>query len=364
MNMIEKRIAAGETITAHPHRVLAYMAMAMYDATIVTWNAKYTYKRSRPSDFDPRLNPVVAVPDSPSYPSEHAAVAAAAAGVLAYLFPDQANFYQKLAAEAAASRVAAGVQYPSDASAGLELGRQVAQNVIQRMANDGYTLAWAGSVPTGRCLWTGSNPGGVTAPNWKPILLSSPGEFRPAPPPDCASDEMKAEVALVKNFTRTFNTNQKAYYWQSAEGRETWPYILAERWMFEDTTDRNPPRAARAYALLAAAEYDAYIASQDGKFTYWYLRPNQLDPGITPLFAVPNFPSYPSNHAVFSYTRAEVLAYLFPAGADEARGVGKEASDSRIWAGIHYPVDVQAGMRIGQAVAHKFIEWAQQDGSQ
>ena len=87
MNMMEKRIASGETITAHPHRVLAYLAMAMYDATIVAWNAKYTYKRSRPSDFDPRLNPVVAVPDSPSYPSEHAAVAAAAAGVLATLFP-------------------------------------------------------------------------------------------------------------------------------------------------------------------------------------------------------------------------------------------------------------------------------------
>ena len=92
MNMIEKRIAAGETITAHPHRVLAYMAMAMYDATIVAWNAKYTYKRSRPSDFDPRLNPVVAVPDSPSYPSEHAAVAAAAAGVLGLLIPGSSQW--------------------------------------------------------------------------------------------------------------------------------------------------------------------------------------------------------------------------------------------------------------------------------
>jgi membrane-associated phospholipid phosphatase len=89
-----------------------------------------------------------------------------------------------------------------------------------------------------------------------------------------------------------------------------------------------------------------------------------LDPGITPLFAVPNFPSYPSNHAVFSFARAEVLAYLFPSGAVEARAVGKEASDSRIWAGIHYPADIQAGMRIGQAVALKFIEWTQQDGSQ
>ncbi len=35
----------------------------------------------------------------------------------------------------------------------------------------------------------------------------------------------------------------------------------------------------------------------------------------TPLFAVPNFPSYPSNHATFSSARSEVMAYLFPTRA-------------------------------------------------
>lgn len=41
MDMIESRIAANETITAHPHRVLAYLAMAMYDATVAAWDSKY-----------------------------------------------------------------------------------------------------------------------------------------------------------------------------------------------------------------------------------------------------------------------------------------------------------------------------------
>jgi len=134
--------------------------------------------------------------------------------------------------------------------------------------------------------------------------------------------------------------------------------------MFEDRMDQDAPRVARAYALLAAAEYDAYIASQDGKFTYWYLRPHQLDPSITPLFAVPNFPSYPSNHAVFSATRAEVLAYLFPTRAELARTMAKEAADSRIWAGIHYAIDAEAGMQVGRSVAQKFVEWARNDGAE
>ncbi|HZT37961.1 MAG TPA: phosphatase PAP2 family protein [Bryobacteraceae bacterium] len=364
MDLIESRIAANETITAHPHRVLAYLAMAMYDATIAAWESKYAYNRPRPSQLDPSIKTAVAVPDSPSYPSEHAATAAAAAGVLGYFLPNEADSLQRLAEEDARSRIYAGVQYPSDYTAGFELGRQVAAKVIERIANDGYTLTWTGAVPTGPCMWTGTNPGGVTATSWKTLLLSSPSEFRPAAPPDCHSPEMAAQVATVKEFQRTFIASQRAFYWQSAEGRETWPYIFAEKWMFEDRMDRNPPRVARAYALLTAAQYDAYIASQDGKFAYWYLRPHQLDPSITPLFAVPNFPSYPSNHAVFSAARAEVLAYLFPARAELARATAKEASESRIWAGIHYPIDAEAGMQVGRSVAQKFIDWARSDGSE
>jgi hypothetical protein len=110
--------------------------------------------------------------------------------------------------------------------------------------------------------------------------------------------------------------------------------------------------------------FDAFIASQDSKFAYWYIRPSQLDTSITPLFPVPNFPSYPSNHAVFSATRSEILAYLFPDHADFARALANQAADSRIWVGIHYQMDKDAGMALGNQVAQRFIEWANPDGSQ
>ena len=88
----------------------------------------------------------------------------------------------------------------------------------------------------------------------------------------------------------------------------------------------NPPKAARVYALIAISFFDSFIvASQDGKFTYWYIRPSQLDPGIVPLFPVPPFPSYPSNHSTFSATRSQILAYLFPLHADEILALGQEA---------------------------------------
>jgi membrane-associated phospholipid phosphatase len=174
-------------------------------------------------------------------------------------------------------------------------------------------------------------------------------------------------VATVKNFPRSltaFATNQRAMYWQSPEGLNSWPYVYANKWMFEGKLDKNPPRWARAYALIAASMFDSFIASQDGKFAYWYIRPPQLEPAIVPLFPVPNFPSYPSNHSTFSATRSEMLAYLFPDRADFIRAVGKEAGDSRIWAGIHYPIDNAAGAALGKSVVQKFIAWANADGSQ
>ena len=76
---------------------------------------------------------------------------------------------------------------------------------------------------------------------------------------------------------------------------------------------------------------------------------------------MPNFPSYPSNHSVLSTARSEILAYLFPTRSDFIRMLGKEAGDSRVWGGLHYEMDNQAGVELGRAVAEKFIARAKTD---
>ena len=184
-------------------------------------------------------------------------------------------------------------------------------------------------------------------------------------PPACDSAELLADLATVRNTPRgptAFGTNSKAFYWQSPEGLNTWVYRYVDRWLSEDHLDKNPPRAARAYALVSAVLFDAFIASQDGRYATGH-------PAITTgfddhaIFPVPNHPSYPSNHSTFSNARAEILAYLFPTRADFARGLGVESGLSRIWAGIHYPMDNAAGTALGKSVAGVFIDWANSDGS-
>ncbi|HBY64340.1 MAG TPA: PA-phosphatase, partial [Solibacterales bacterium] len=280
----------------------------------------------------------------------------------------EAHQFEIWAEEAGKSRLFAGVEMPTDYFAGRDLGKRVAEQVIAKARADGSDLPWTGTVPTGPCQWTGTNPGNVTGANWKPLLLASPSEFRPAPPPPCGSAEAAAELAAVKSFPRSltssnFGTNAKAFYWQTPEGVFPWALVHMNRWVLEDRMEDAPARAARAYALIGAAGYDAFIASQDGKYAYWYPRPAQVDSTLVPLFPAPNFPSYPSNHSVLSTSRGELLAYLFPDRAAFIRAQAKEAGDSRIWAGIHFPMDNRAGVNLGTDIAKKYIAWAESDGS-
>src|ERR1700682_4278637 len=90
LDLISNRSFTGAPMTTFPHRVYTYLALAMYDATVATWESKYFYNRPRPTQVMAALKPRLTVPHSPSYPSEHAATAAAAAAVLSYFFPTEA----------------------------------------------------------------------------------------------------------------------------------------------------------------------------------------------------------------------------------------------------------------------------------
>ncbi len=98
----------------------------------------------------------------------------------------------------------------------MALGRQVAVLVIARGKSDGTDAKWTGSVPTGPGKWTGTNPILPMAGTWKPWVLSLPGEFRPGPPVAYDSSEKVAELAEIKSFPRTPQTNNEALFWEAA----------------------------------------------------------------------------------------------------------------------------------------------------
>lgn len=337
-------------------RGMALLNVAVYDAMVAAWEAKNMYHRLRPSQVDGTLSTLVDVPNSPSYPSEHAVAAGAASTILAYLFPDNTALFAEKAEAAARSRLVAGVQYPSDVEAGLALGRAVAEQVIAHAKADGADAVWDGVMPTEPGHWTGQNPVAPMAGTWKPWVLSSGSELRPPAPPAADSEQLQAELTALETFTPTFGTTAAAFFWQSPAGALPYIYNNTARLLFENQLDQNPPQAALVYAAVAAAQHDAFIACYDAKYTYWSVRPSQLDPTFKSLFPNPNFPSYPSAHGCGSGAVATVLSALFPADAAALMANAQEAGNSRLWAGIHFQSDVDAGLALGLKVGEMVIE--------
>jgi membrane-associated phospholipid phosphatase len=355
--------------TPRGERALALVHVAIYDAMVAAWDSKYAYNRPRPSRLDKDFTTVIPNPRSPSYPSEHAVAAGAASAVLAYLFPSDAQSILAQADAAGRSRLLAGVQYPSDVQAGLDLGREVATLVIARAQTDGSNATFSGAIPNGPCNWKGTNPAEPLAGTWKTWVLSTGSEFRPGPPPACDSTQEAAELAEVKSFPRVlpaagaaFVPESDGFFWQ---GRAVsfWSDLLDKK-IFEYRMENDPPRAARAYAIQSITGYDSMVACWDGKYTYWAIRPFQLDATTKTLFTTPNHPSYPSAHACVSGGNAGALSYLFPQDAPFFQAQADEAAESRLWSGIHFRSDINAGLALAQKVTQAVVDRVQQDGSQ
>ena len=152
--------------------------------------------------------------------------------------------------------------------------------------------------------------------------------------------------------TRTRAQDSIARFWGLEGGTFTPPgYWNREASTLVVRHHLSERRAAALLALLNMVAMDGIIASHDAKYAYWCIRPSQADPAITLSLPLPNFPAYPSNHATISAAMAEVLAATFPREADRLRAAADEAALSRVYGGIHYRFDGEAGLTLGRRVA-------------
>ncbi|MDQ2900934.1 MAG: phosphatase PAP2 family protein, partial [Acidobacteriota bacterium] len=300
------QIATQELLKRNTPAPLATRALA----TVAAWDSKYAYSRPRPSDTDPSIQPSIANPQTPSYPSEHAASAASASAELDYLFPDEADAFTQMAQQAASSRLLAGTEFPSDSAAGLSIGQATAAAVVQYAKSDGSDAVFAGAFPSAPGKWSNANPVQPLAGTWQPWVLTPGSQFRPPPPPVFDSPFMANQLALVKNLARTPAVSFTAWFWQTSFFG---PWLDAiHRKIFESRLDSNAPRAARVYALTMFAQHDATIACWDTKYAYLEMRPFMFNPIVTTLFPNPGHPSFPSGHGCASGGTAAVMGYLFP----------------------------------------------------
>ncbi len=226
----------------------------------------------------------------------------------------------------------------------------------------------------------------VNAGTWKPILLTGPTEFPVAAPVAVTTPDYIAQINEVKSWQAHLSSEDRQIvkYW-SAGAVLRWNEILRQLvakhnlapYQNDDNTYpfpsannplaypqfpfSNPPFAARAYAYVSAAQYDALVAAWYYKKLYNRAAPYTVDATVEALIPKSDLPSYPSEDAVVAGAAVEILKLMFPADQDFIQKKAEEHKRARLIAGANVRSDIEAGEALGRAVAQKYVARARTD---
>jgi hypothetical protein len=226
----------------------------------------------------------------------------------------------------------------------------------------------------------------INAGDWKTILLNTNEDVSVAVPIPITDPLYVGELNEIKGLQQNITSDQQKdiNYW-AAGGVLRWNEIMRELvakynlppYQNADGTYSipsganpfayplfpfaNPPYAARAYAYIAAAQYDALVAAWHYKKMYNRLAPYKNGTGINAMLPITDLPSYPSESSVIAGVSAEMMKFLFPTEIANIEQKTANHELSMMRAGTATRSDIQAGEALGRAVAQKFILKARSD---
>lgn len=163
--------------------------------------------------------------------------------------------------------------------------------------------------------------------------------------------EWGTELFIVEQTLSSITPQQIriAQYWGTVEATQNMtPMIfnLAEKYRL------GSPHIARVLGYFHAAVNDAFVMSWYFKYLWDVARPNQYGRNLSSVLTTPRFPSYPSAHAAVAGCAESVLSYFFPPEAAGIKNIMEECALSRLYAGVHFKVDNDEGLRLGRQIGN------------
>jgi membrane-associated phospholipid phosphatase len=191
-----------------------------------------------------------------------------------------------------------------------------------------------------------------SAGTWKTWVLSSSAEIRVPAPPRTGTPEAERDARERATAMRARTPSQAAL------AREYSAAPVVEPWL-EQTMElvarrpKDPPSSSRSYSYVSAAIEDAVLAAYHWKYEFKRQAPDGTSAD----------PSYPSEHAAIAGVASRLIGYLYPE-YPKARLAerAEDVAQARVAAGANYPSDVAAGLKLGRAIADRYIEKAKHDG--
>ncbi|MGL4345629.1 MAG: phosphatase PAP2 family protein [Cellulosilyticaceae bacterium] len=172
--------------------------------------------------------------------------------------------------------------------------------------------------------------------------------------PDYFDKFWQEQLGAVMEASNTITPEQKVittYWGAGVPDRQLIPILQT----LVSSYKLQVPEAGRLYDLTMRALNDATVICWHFKYFYQVPRPVQYCQEFVPFLATPQHPSYPAGHSVMPACFCYLMAHFFPAEKDKLMQILEECSISRLYAGVHYPLDISEGNKLGEDIANKII---------
>lgn len=274
---------------------------------------------------------------------------------------------------------------------GIATGDAAASAMISLRANDGSSppqFKVPGPVVPGEWQATPNcSPAGGIAFQWQNVIpfgIQSASSFLLGPPPALTSNEYAKTynevmtVGSVNSTERPQDRSNVALFYAAASPTQAFNQAAVQ---VAEQQGVSLSVNAHVLALVNMAISDSLVASFFNKYHYNLWRPEtaihagetdgnprtEADPNYVPFITTPCFPSYPSNHGSAANAAAEVLRRIYGEAAHSItltnptvpsivlqytsfKQITDDISDARVYGGIHFRTDQEAGADLGRAV--------------
>lgn len=167
------------------------------------------------------------------------------------------------------------------------------------------------------------------------------------PPAEQGSPEFKTEMAIVLWLQKTRTPEQELFVQTNLNLARFAPIIGAELLKIDGIELRD---TLATIINEVRTDYDAV------KATYDLPRPFVVNDQVKPATDARPVGSYPSGHATRATVYARILSEIFPDKKEELTELALQIGYGRVIAGVHYPMDVLAGQKLGNAYADVIVE--------
>lgn len=189
-----------------------------------------------------------------------------------------------------------------------------------------------------------------------PWYTNPPNDYFP-PPPSTSEEFWQQQIKHLKDMQDPLTSEKKKaiQFWAGQINPQSGDWrIIANEFLFSHNIPF--PEIIKVRSSVMMGTYDASIVGFNAKYKFMRMRPKEFDSSVHYEIPVPRHPSYPANHALLSWTAATILTHFFPLEKNHWESLAKEAGMSRIWAGIHYPIDIDTGKELGIKIGNKVIK--------